>query len=80
MACLVFWQFLVSWQISSSKHGFVAIFMILQKLLQRGQERDKFLAEVRQREEPDHVLELKQTIQIMQEKLDEREGEAFCTF
>lgn len=54
--------------------------MILQKLLQRGQERDKFLAEVRQREEPDHVLELKQTIQIMQEKLDEREGEAFCTF
>ncbi|KAM8742927.1 CDK5 regulatory subunit-associated protein 2 isoform 3-T3 [Acanthopagrus schlegelii] len=48
---------------------------IINKLLQRGQERDKFLAEVRQREEPDHVLELKQTIQIMQEKLDEREVE-----
>ncbi|XP_073333749.1 CDK5 regulatory subunit-associated protein 2 isoform X4 [Pagrus major] len=48
---------------------------IINKLLQRGQERDQFLAEVRQREEPDHVLELKQTIQIMQEKLDEREAE-----
>uniref|UniRef100_A0A3P8U190 CDK5 regulatory subunit associated protein 2 n=1 Tax=Amphiprion percula TaxID=161767 RepID=A0A3P8U190_AMPPE len=45
----------------------------LQKLLQRGQERDQFLAEVRQKVEPDHVLELRQTIQIMQEKLDERE-------
>lgn len=55
-------------------------FVILQKLLQRGQERDQFLAETRQREEPDHVLELRQTIQIMQEKLDEREGEAFRPF
>ncbi|KAM9306675.1 CDK5 regulatory subunit-associated protein 2 isoform 3-T3 [Pholidichthys leucotaenia] len=44
-------------------------------LLQRGQERDQFLAEMRQKEEPAHVLELRQTIQIMQEKLDEREAE-----
>ncbi|KAM9337803.1 CDK5 regulatory subunit-associated protein 2 [Symphorus nematophorus] len=48
---------------------------IINKLLQRGQERDQFLAEMRQKEEPDHVLELRQTIQIMQEKLDEREAE-----
>ncbi|XP_040914150.1 CDK5 regulatory subunit-associated protein 2 isoform X2 [Toxotes jaculatrix] len=48
---------------------------LINKLLQRGQERDQFLAEMRQREEPDHVLELRQTIQIMQEKLDEREAE-----
>uniref|UniRef100_A0A3P8U1F3 CDK5 regulatory subunit associated protein 2 n=1 Tax=Amphiprion percula TaxID=161767 RepID=A0A3P8U1F3_AMPPE len=48
---------------------------LINKLLQRGQERDQFLAEVRQKVEPDHVLELRQTIQIMQEKLDEREAE-----
>ncbi|KAM3600500.1 uncharacterized protein V6R79_024305 [Siganus canaliculatus] len=48
---------------------------IINKLLQRGQERDTFLAEMRQKEEPDHVLELRQTIQIMQEKLDEKEAE-----
>ncbi|XP_035523390.1 CDK5 regulatory subunit-associated protein 2 [Morone saxatilis] len=48
---------------------------IINKLLQRGQERDQFLAEMRQREEPEHMLELRQTIQIMQEKLDEREAE-----
>ncbi|XP_042365374.1 CDK5 regulatory subunit-associated protein 2 isoform X2 [Plectropomus leopardus] len=48
---------------------------LINKLLQRGQERDQFLAEMRQKEEPDHVLELRQTIQIMQEKLDEREAE-----
>ncbi|XP_041815479.1 CDK5 regulatory subunit-associated protein 2 isoform X3 [Chelmon rostratus] len=48
---------------------------IINKLLQCGQERDQFLAEMRQKEEPDHVLELRQTIQIMQEKLDEREAE-----
>lgn len=53
------------------------IIVILQKLLQRGQERDQYLAEMRQKEESDHVLELRQTIQVMQEKLDEREGEAF---
>ncbi|KAM6901049.1 CDK5 regulatory subunit-associated protein 2 [Lycodopsis pacificus] len=48
---------------------------IINKLLQRGQERDQFLAEMRQKEEPDHVLELRQTIQIMQEKMDEKEAE-----
>ncbi|XP_044030393.1 CDK5 regulatory subunit-associated protein 2 isoform X3 [Siniperca chuatsi] len=48
---------------------------LINKLLQRGQERDQFLTEMRQKEEPDHVLELRQTIQIMQEKLDEREAE-----
>lgn len=50
----------------------------VQKLLQRGQERDRFLAEMSQKAEADHVLELRQTIQIMQEKLDEREGEILC--
>ncbi|XP_041825262.1 CDK5 regulatory subunit-associated protein 2 isoform X3 [Melanotaenia boesemani] len=48
---------------------------LINKLLQRGQERDQFLAEMSQRVESDHVLELRQTIQIMQEKLDEREAE-----
>uniref|UniRef100_UPI0037E92329 CDK5 regulatory subunit-associated protein 2 isoform X4 n=1 Tax=Semicossyphus pulcher TaxID=241346 RepID=UPI0037E92329 len=48
---------------------------LINKLLQRGQERDQCLAEMRRKEEPDHVLELRQTIQIMQEKLDEREAE-----
>ncbi|XP_070706541.1 CDK5 regulatory subunit-associated protein 2 [Pempheris klunzingeri] len=48
---------------------------LINKLLQRGQERDQFLAEMRHKEEPDHVLELRQTIQIMQEKLDVREAE-----
>ncbi|XP_068562793.1 CDK5 regulatory subunit-associated protein 2 isoform X3 [Cebidichthys violaceus] len=48
---------------------------IINKLLQRGQERDQFLSEMRQKEEPDHVLELRQTIQIMQHKMDEKEAE-----
>ncbi|KAM4532788.1 uncharacterized protein V3H82_026516 [Fundulus diaphanus] len=48
---------------------------LIDKLLQRGQERDRFLAELSQKGEADHVLELRQTIQIMQEKLDEREAE-----
>ncbi|XP_018517871.1 CDK5 regulatory subunit-associated protein 2 isoform X1 [Lates calcarifer] len=48
---------------------------LINKLLQSGQERDQFLAEMRQKEEPEHLLELRQTIQIMQEKLDEREAE-----
>ncbi|XP_042251849.1 CDK5 regulatory subunit-associated protein 2-like isoform X3 [Thunnus maccoyii] len=48
---------------------------LINKLLQRGQERDQYLAEMRQKEESDHVLELRQTIQVMQEKLDEREAE-----
>lgn len=41
----------------------------LQRLLHRGQETEYD-------KEPDYVLELRQTIQIMQEKLDERQGEA----
>ncbi|RVE65985.1 hypothetical protein OJAV_G00122060 [Oryzias javanicus] len=48
---------------------------LIDKLLQRGQERDHFLAQMSQKTEHDHVLELKQTIQIMQEKLDDREAE-----
>uniref|UniRef100_A0A3Q3VT61 Uncharacterized protein n=1 Tax=Mola mola TaxID=94237 RepID=A0A3Q3VT61_MOLML len=48
---------------------------IINKLLQRGQERDQFLADMRKKEGPDNVLELRQTIQIMQDKLDEREAE-----
>ncbi|XP_068608728.1 CDK5 regulatory subunit-associated protein 2 [Brachionichthys hirsutus] len=48
---------------------------VIDKLLQRGQDRDRFLAEMRQKEEPGQVLELRQTIRIMQEKLDERETE-----
>ncbi|CAJ1070285.1 CDK5 regulatory subunit-associated protein 2 isoform X6 [Xyrichtys novacula] len=46
---------------------------LINKLLQRGQERDQYLAETRQKE--DHVMELRQTIQIMQEKLDEKDAE-----
>ncbi|XP_078812333.1 CDK5 regulatory subunit-associated protein 2 isoform X3 [Oryzias latipes] len=46
---------------------------LIDKLLQRGQDRDQFLAQLSPKAEHDHVLELKQTIQIMQEKLDERE-------
>ncbi|KAK2819336.1 hypothetical protein Q5P01_024897 [Channa striata] len=48
---------------------------LINKLLQSGQERDQFLPEVRQKEDSDRVLELRQTIQIMQEKLDEKEAE-----
>ncbi|XP_058473906.1 CDK5 regulatory subunit-associated protein 2 isoform X2 [Solea solea] len=47
---------------------------LINKLLQRGRERDQFLAEMRKKEEQDHVFELRQTIQIMQEKLEEREA------
>lgn len=47
----------------------------MQKLLQRGQERDQFLADLQKTEGTEHLLEYRQTIQIMQEKLDEREGE-----
>lgn len=35
---------------------------------------------MRQKAEPDQVLDLRQTIQIMQEKLDEREGNGFRLF
>ncbi|CAG5867677.1 unnamed protein product [Menidia menidia] len=48
---------------------------LINKLLQSGQERDQFLAEMSHRAESEHVLELRQTIQIMQEKLDERQAE-----
>ncbi|XP_043999901.1 CDK5 regulatory subunit-associated protein 2 isoform X2 [Gambusia affinis] len=48
---------------------------LIDKLLQQGRERDKFLAEMSQKVDGDHVLELRQTIQIMQEKLEEREAE-----
>ncbi|XP_062415001.1 CDK5 regulatory subunit-associated protein 2 [Pungitius pungitius] len=41
---------------------------IINKLVQSGQVREE-----RQKEEPDHVFELRQTIQILQEKLDEAE-------
>uniref|UniRef100_A0A3Q3Q9E1 Uncharacterized protein n=1 Tax=Monopterus albus TaxID=43700 RepID=A0A3Q3Q9E1_MONAL len=47
---------------------------LINKLLQCGQERDQFLPDMRQKEDSDHVLELRQTIQIMQEKLDERDA------
>lgn len=48
---------------------------LITKLLQQGQERDHYLSEMRQRSESDHVLELRHTVQIMQEKLDEKEAE-----
>ena len=48
----------------------------MQKLLQRGQEMDQFVVDLRQKEESEHVLELRHTIQIMQEKMVDREGEA----
>ncbi|XP_028274258.1 CDK5 regulatory subunit-associated protein 2 isoform X2 [Parambassis ranga] len=48
---------------------------LINKLLQRGQERDQFLAEMRQKGEPDLVLELRQNIQVLQERLDEKEVE-----
>ncbi|XP_053303708.1 CDK5 regulatory subunit-associated protein 2 isoform X4 [Pleuronectes platessa] len=44
---------------------------LINKLLQHGQERDQFQAE------PDRVLELRQTIKIMQEKLEERDAELY---
>ncbi|XP_016894037.1 CDK5 regulatory subunit-associated protein 2 isoform X2 [Cynoglossus semilaevis] len=48
---------------------------LINKLLQCGQEREEFLVEIRQKKESDRVLELRQTIQIMQEKLNESEAE-----
>lgn len=44
----------------------------MQKLVQTGQEREE-----RQKAEGDHVLALRQTIQILQDKLDGNEGEFF---
>ncbi|XP_061912810.1 CDK5 regulatory subunit-associated protein 2 isoform X1 [Entelurus aequoreus] len=46
---------------------------LIDRLLQRGQERDHLMTE--HDKAPDNVLELRQTIQIMQEKLEEREAE-----
>ncbi|KAM4635269.1 CDK5 regulatory subunit-associated protein 2 isoform 3-T3 [Polymixia lowei] len=48
---------------------------LISKLLERGQERDQFLTELKRKEVPDQVLELRQTIQILQGRLDEREAE-----
>uniref|UniRef100_A0A8C5D3B0 CDK5 regulatory subunit associated protein 2 n=1 Tax=Gadus morhua TaxID=8049 RepID=A0A8C5D3B0_GADMO len=45
------------------------------KLMERGQNTDGFLAEPRIKEESDHVLELKHTVQILKERLIEREAE-----
>lgn len=54
----------------------LAFDFLCQKLLERGRERDQFLAELRQKEPaPSQVLELRQTIQLLQERLEEREGE-----
>ncbi|XP_054614134.1 LOW QUALITY PROTEIN: CDK5 regulatory subunit-associated protein 2 [Dunckerocampus dactyliophorus] len=46
---------------------------LIDRLLQRGPAKDHLMME--RDKEPDHVLELRQTIQIMQEKLEEREAE-----
>eukprot|EP00063_Salmo_salar_P008526 XP_013983361.1 PREDICTED: myomegalin-like isoform X2 [Salmo salar] len=47
---------------------------IINKLLERGQERDQFLAELGQKEPaPPQVMESRQTIKVLQERLEERE-------
>lgn len=52
------------------------MFCAQQKLLERGQEKDRILLEVKSGEAPPpQVLELRQTIQVLQEQLNEREGE-----
>ncbi|MGH0170975.1 UNVERIFIED_CONTAM: hypothetical protein FKN15_060117 [Acipenser sinensis] len=49
---------------------------IINKLVESGQERDKYLAELKMQEAPiPQVLELKQTIQILQEQLEDKEAE-----
>ncbi|KAK7896463.1 hypothetical protein WMY93_021788 [Mugilogobius chulae] len=48
------------------------------KLLQQTKDRDQYTNEIKQTEESAHVLELRHTIQIMQEKLDKKEAE-LCT-
>uniref|UniRef100_A0A4W5NIB8 CDK5 regulatory subunit associated protein 2 n=1 Tax=Hucho hucho TaxID=62062 RepID=A0A4W5NIB8_9TELE len=49
---------------------------IINKLLERGQERDQFLAELGQKEPaPPQVMELRQTIKVLQERLEEREAQ-----
>ncbi|XP_071219056.1 myomegalin-like [Salvelinus alpinus] len=48
---------------------------IINKLLERGQERDQFLAELGQKEPaPPQVMEIRQTIKVLQERLEEREA------
>lgn len=49
---------------------------VISKLLEHGQGRDRYLAEVKVVEAPPpQVLELRQTIQVLQERLEEREAE-----
>ncbi|CAL8318255.1 unnamed protein product [Lota lota] len=48
---------------------------LIKKLMERGQDTDGFLAEPRIKEESDHVLELKHTVQILKGRLIEREAE-----
>ncbi|XP_072517489.1 CDK5 regulatory subunit-associated protein 2 isoform X2 [Salminus brasiliensis] len=49
---------------------------VINKLLEHGQERDRYLAEVKVTEAPPpQVLELRQTIQVLRERLEEREAE-----
>ncbi|XP_036444694.1 myomegalin-like isoform X2 [Colossoma macropomum] len=49
---------------------------VISKLLERGQERDRYMAEVKVGETPPpQVLELRQTIQVLQERLEEKEAE-----
>ncbi|KAJ8339140.1 hypothetical protein SKAU_G00359260 [Synaphobranchus kaupii] len=49
---------------------------LINKLLERGEERDKFLAEIRLTETPvPQVVELRQTIHVLQERLEEKEAE-----
>jgi len=46
-------------------------------LLERGQDKDRILLEMKMGEAPPpQVLELRQTIEVLQEKLEEREGES----
>lgn len=49
---------------------------LINKLLERGQEKDRILFEMKSGEAPPpQVLELRQTIELLQEKLEEREAE-----
>ncbi|XP_043085814.1 LOW QUALITY PROTEIN: CDK5 regulatory subunit-associated protein 2 [Puntigrus tetrazona] len=49
---------------------------LINKLLDRGQEKDRILLEMKTSETPlPQVLELRQTIEVLQEKLEEREAE-----
>ncbi|KAF4098928.1 hypothetical protein G5714_020958 [Onychostoma macrolepis] len=49
---------------------------LINKLLDRGQEKDRILLEMKTSEVlPPQVLELRQTIEVLQEKLEEREAE-----